>query len=118
MKIATKKQDIFDIVADHLLTQMEQSISDDDNYAYRGENGLKCAIGGLIPDDYYKPEMEGKSVTEIMSGPFVGWRAHCSILSCLQDVHDYWRPEYWAVELVELAERYDIDPKIAERALE
>jgi hypothetical protein len=33
--------------------------------AYRGENGLKCHIGMLIPDDQYKPELEGKGPGEI-----------------------------------------------------
>lgn len=27
--------------------------------AYRGENGMKCAIGYIIPDDKYSPEIEG-----------------------------------------------------------
>jgi hypothetical protein len=29
--------------------------------AYRGEDGLKCGVGHSIPDELYKPEMEGKT---------------------------------------------------------
>lgn len=31
----------------------------DETCAYRGDNGLKCAIGHCIPDERYKPELEG-----------------------------------------------------------
>lgn len=33
--------------------------------AYRGEDGTKCAIGILIPDDIYSPNMEGKSFHQL-----------------------------------------------------
>lgn len=33
---------------------------------YRGENGTKCAVGCLIPDDLYDPSMEGKNVNDIV----------------------------------------------------
>ena len=50
-------QKLFDKTVIHLLTQMEQSISDDgDSCAYRGTNGLKCAIGALIDDKWYDAE--------------------------------------------------------------
>lgn len=29
---------------------------------YRGPDGLKCAVGHLIKDEYYSEEMEGKSI--------------------------------------------------------
>lgn len=33
--------------------------------AYRGRNGTKCAIGILIPDNMYRPNMEGMSFHEL-----------------------------------------------------
>ena len=33
---------------------------------YRGPNGTSCAIGFHIPDELYKPEMEGKSVGNLL----------------------------------------------------
>lgn len=67
-------QEIFDKVAIHLLTQNCKSVSDEfagsdlqayDCY-YRGANSTKCAIGCLIPDDLYSPDMEGKRVSAIL----------------------------------------------------
>lgn len=60
-------QDIFNKVVTHLLTQNEMSVayraSGDPNIkgmcAYRGKDGLKCAVGCLIEDDEYLPIMEG-----------------------------------------------------------
>ena len=48
-------------MAKHLLTMKEPSLV---NYmcAYRGSNNQKCAIGVLIPDKMYTPDMEGQSV--------------------------------------------------------
>lgn len=31
--------------------------------AYRGENGMKCALGHCIPDEQYKPYFEGLTAT-------------------------------------------------------
>ena len=48
-------QEVFDVVAKHLLTQNAKSMDDpwDEMCAYRGENGRRCAVGALIPDDLY-----------------------------------------------------------------
>lgn len=46
-------QEAFDKVAVHLLTQNEKSIDDKGNWACRGLNGCKCAIGALIPDEEF-----------------------------------------------------------------
>ncbi|MDX1964335.1 MAG: hypothetical protein SFX18_14375 [Pirellulales bacterium] len=62
------KQETFDIVYRHLLTQGQKSISrvvGSENFgkcAYRGADGAKCAAGVLIPDEAYKPSYEGHSV--------------------------------------------------------
>jgi hypothetical protein len=62
-------QEIFDTVAKHLIAQGKQSllpqVAGDSEYngcAYRGENGTKCAIGCLIPDELYNPIIENTSV--------------------------------------------------------
>jgi hypothetical protein len=50
-------QETFDKVCVHLLTQLQKSVFLDSNgsmaCAYRGPNGLKCAVGCLIPDELY-----------------------------------------------------------------
>lgn len=52
-------QEMFDIVARHLLTQNERSEMCDGTCAYRGPNNLKCAVGCLIPDSEYESRYEG-----------------------------------------------------------
>jgi hypothetical protein len=111
-------QKLFDKDVTHLLTQMEQSISDDGRCVYRGPNGLKCAIGALIDDKVYHPEIEGrtvcceqvqKSVAE--SNGFKvedlteqGW----NILSTLQGVHDGCKPVKWEEQLKVVAEKRNL----------
>ena len=54
-------QAVVDKILTHLWNQGECSRDPFDNVcAYRGRNGTKCAIGILIPDDIYSPNMEGK----------------------------------------------------------
>lgn len=58
------EQEIFTKVATHLLAQMARSRSGDDGVClYRGDNGLQCAAGCLIPDELYSEALEEKSVT-------------------------------------------------------
>lgn len=35
--------------------------------AYRGEDGKRCALGHLIPDAVYKPEMEGHNALDLLA---------------------------------------------------
>jgi len=62
---------------------------------YRGEDGAKCAVGWLIPDDLYHPHMEGKGVMRILVDHpelrrevplFQPWRT--DDLVALQQIHD------------------------------
>ena len=52
------EQTAFNIVKNHLLTQMTKSMEEnefgDTQCLYRGPNGTKCAIGALITDEEYK----------------------------------------------------------------
>lgn len=42
-----------------------QSICEEGDYcAYRGDNGLKCAVGFLIKDEYYYLDLENKLPTD------------------------------------------------------
>lgn len=50
-------QEIYDKVLNHLVKQGKKSI---DSYCkYRGPDNTSCAVGCLIPDDEYTPELEG-----------------------------------------------------------
>ena len=66
-------QEIFDKVSRHLLQQkarsmMSSSTGGSQLCAYRGTNGLCCAVGFLIPDDKYNPKMEGNGICDISEG--------------------------------------------------
>jgi hypothetical protein len=56
-------RDIYERVSTHLLTQ--RAVSEDDNGScrLRSSNGRKCAIGSLIADELYRPEIEGIGIS-------------------------------------------------------
>ena len=62
-----EKQEIFEKVAKHLLTQGKKSVyahGDGDTLcSYKSPDGLQCAIGILIKDEFYFPGMEGQRAT-------------------------------------------------------
>ncbi len=57
------RQELFDKVSKHLLTQGERAVTASSGAGlvccYRTEDGLMCAVGCLIDDKYYHPEFEG-----------------------------------------------------------
>jgi hypothetical protein len=69
-----------------------------DRCAYRGADGMKCAIGHLIDDEDYVPGFEGKGILSVARayGPtifrliarkFVGFTDYM-FLTALQGIHD------------------------------
>ena len=80
-------QTVFNIVSTHLLTQGMKSRNAFGTCAYRGENGMKCAAGALIPDDQYKPEIENVLWTDLVSEKIVS-RRFVNEIAELQQIHD------------------------------
>lgn len=89
-------QEIFNTVVEHLVKQKAMSVDAAGDCAYRGKNGLKCAVGVLIKDECYDPTIEGKRAN---SGPVVkalrasGIEASfasmtSNLLMRLQELHD------------------------------
>jgi hypothetical protein len=66
-------QEAFTTVARHLLTQKERALKPNPHNpsnpfcAYRAEDGKKCAVGCLIPDDLYLKEMEDLPVRRLIT---------------------------------------------------
>lgn len=114
------RQEIFDKVARHLLTQNEKSIADvlvgEGGCAYRGANGLKCAIGCLIPDKYSLWEYEGSSVAALLlSGDFseyLGGMENEDFLDRLQFMHDTYAVEEWRWALENFAKDFNLSVEI------
>lgn len=108
------KQETFDTVAKHLLTQGERSESSF-GCAYRGDGGLKCAVGVLIPEERYYPDMEGASVSNtpfILNGVAKLMRRlghDLALLGELQRVHDEHEPDDWRECLEAVAREHGLE---------
>lgn len=119
-------QEIFNISATHLLTQNARSrgsypARDSKTHEiisgaliegcmYRGENGRKCAIGPLIPDDKYDERMEGRGANHELVQEATGISLeHRRLLDSLQNVHDGFPVEDWRVALVNVAHKFHLN---------
>lgn len=51
-------QKIFNKVWNHFVVNKGQKAQNEDGCAYRDEDGNKCAIGCLVPDDVYNESMD------------------------------------------------------------
>lgn len=112
-------QDIFTQVAIHLLTQNAKSIGQKTTNScgkcvYRNEEGLKCAIGCLIADKEYKPEMDINTssslcnlVAENLFPCMTGEKL--VFLGALQRLHDGINIINWKNALEEFAIHYELD---------
>lgn len=106
-------QQIFDKVTKHLLTQ--NKISEDYfGCVYRGDNGLKCAVGCLIPDHLYHDSIENKTVdspevSAIMKQIIPGYNSRKEeLLMRLQEIHDEFETFVWKTKLQELALTFNL----------
>lgn len=85
-------QEIFDLVVEHLFKQGRPARQDNGRCRYRMESGLRCAIGALIPDEFYKEEFEGAGASRLISNLYsfgiADWREHKELLDHLQSIHD------------------------------
>lgn len=110
-------QEVFDKAVKHLLTQKKKSTKGPDSSIcrYRGHNGLKCAVGGLIPDALYQKNMESLSVQGLFFGNdypeiqslFEG--VNMNLLKQLQRIHDLNPVRKWKERLVNAAKKYNLD---------
>lgn len=107
------QQEIFTKVKIHLLTQNEKS-TDGKKCFYRGPNGLKCALGCLINDEFYSQEMEcyepiaqEKVNVALEKSGILEKLEFNSFLCELQIIHDLFDPKCWEGILKELAVKYN-----------
>lgn len=102
--------EIFTRVKQHLLTQNARAVMRDDSChngercAYRGADGLKCAVGCLIPDDKYTPDIEYMMVAEFPEDllGFSPTFKQMDLLRRLQGMHDEEPVAGWAGYLADL----------------
>lgn len=99
----------------HLLAQDAKAATKEGSCKYRNEAGLQCAVGCLIPDELYKPWMEGQTahgvdIQNVLAKIF-GRSLNDTELTFLRDlqtIHDSHLPKSWKRRLDEFAEREHI----------
>lgn len=115
-------QKIFTKVATHMLTQMKRAETATGVCAYRGANGLMCAVGCLIPDELYSEDLERKSVLPLLHyiekhnphqvEAFVAVginRSNAPLLVRLQTIHDRFAARLWQDELTKAAKDFNLE---------
>ena len=116
-------QEIFNTVALHLFAQKCRSASGPEGMMtclYRGPNGTKCAVGALIPDELYNPDMEHNILQELMK--FTEFELpsyfadNLNLLSDLQRNHDsrmnWTAPSILASKLRLVARSFKLSSKV------
>lgn len=119
-------QEIFNTVARHLFKQGERAVKRGDVVCKYRAGNLKCAVGALIPDELYDPDMDkefGEDGTGVRSlvnrfgNVLPSWfDEHWRLLESLQLVHD--RLDNWNTtddmrqDLKEVAMSYGLDDHI------
>lgn len=106
-------QEVFDIVAKHLLTQNAVSREIGGPCLYRSSNGQKCAAGCLIPDDKYSAYFEGSNWCDLVNHHSFPDN-HLNLISSLQSIHDRHETSKWKKELKSLADDYELDSGVLE----
>lgn len=103
------KQHTFDKVTTHLRQQNVQCVDDKGNCLYRGPNGLKCAVGALIPDNMYSPDFEGQACDWHRIACVLEQLGHdVELCTRLQRVHDWEYVEDWETVLAEVATEHGL----------
>lgn len=111
-------QAIFNHVIRFLRKQGVPALSDDSiKCCYRTKDGLKCAIGCLIADEFYDEELEGanlhsahpRSQAVVTAVRNSGWEDFSLNLLCeLQHIHDNSDPKEWEEHWQRVAEDFGL----------
>lgn len=102
-------QEIFNKVAEHLITQNNKSINDDGYCKYHSNDGLKCAVGCLITSENYNPDIEGESVIslkDILKN--IDFKNSSTLLVELQKTHDNYSVSRWKERLISIGDFYNL----------
>lgn len=115
--MSEQAQSIFTKVKNHLLNQKARCYVGE-KCRYRGDQGLKCAVGCLISDEHYSPELEDKlfensnivcEAVEKSQGIEILHHKTWKLLVELQHMHDDIPPERWPEYLKDIAEQNGVE---------
>ncbi len=91
-------QKVFNRVVRHLNKQMKKSVVNGE-CLYRGPKGLKCAVGGLIPNKFHPEDYNNEPVVglpiKILKAIGVKSQKDVYFLGNLQIIHDVMDPMEW-----------------------
>jgi hypothetical protein len=79
---------------------------------FRGENGTKCAIGQILPDDLYNPLMDNPSDDGIKYNAWdiiITLGHDYNLCVALQNIHDICHVADWELKWKELAKRCNLN---------
>ena len=107
-------QEAFTISATHLLTQkkvaLEMYNAPFSTCQYHTVDGLKCAIGVLIPDTLYTASMEGLHISDVLKKfqlPELQ-QVDITLLRTLQRIHDSYDVGQWEQKLETTATYFNL----------
>lgn len=109
-------QEAFDAAYKHLLTQNEKAVALNRGCVYETPEGLRCAVGGVLPPDVRKAimakGMNGQGARAVMANVPEAAAAlegvSAELLSNLQSVHDSYPVEAWKARLAIVADWYHL----------
>lgn len=103
------RQEAFDIIVRHLLTQRCRATRNGD-CRYRGDNGTKDAVGALISDKQYEVMMRtGLEWSLVPTAELIGMSSvDRYFLRDVQVVHDGVPVQHWDERLREIAKHYNL----------
>lgn len=104
-------QELFDTIVTHLRKQGKQAKDANGDCVYLTSDGLKCAVGCLIPDGHpaLKAHMSNTVKRITMDYPDLPWEEEDTFfLYRMQNVHDRWDPKHWEDQFKKVAEQYTL----------
>lgn len=87
-------QELFDRIIDHFIKQGHRAMNEAEDCIYRGPNGDMCAIGCLISDEAYTPDLEtkpafAKSVQAALKASGIETEGRVKFFEEMQFAHDH-----------------------------
>ena len=99
-------QEVFDKVVAHARQQGGKAVNEDGRVCmYRDGLGNKCFAGIFIPDEDYKPGMEGNPIRSLVIDYNLFSQVDTNLLFELQTIHDYTTATGWETRFKKLAEK-------------
>ena len=105
-EMLTTDEGVFEFVKQHLLTQGQRSESITSCF-YKQSNGLTCAIGCLIENEFYNDNLEFHNgndaiIIKAVQKSLPNWNINTDMLLALQELHDECEVEEWEWKLDQL----------------